>query len=68
MTKGVLKCFCNGKQYNLVKEKDSFKIYCDFGRVLFEICTDDEQKAVEQFKNFFGKSATYDKFYFGFND
>lgn len=68
MTKGILKCFFNNNQYNLVRENNTFKIYCDFGRVLFEICTDDEQKAVEQFKDFFGKSATFEKFYFGFND
>lgn len=68
MTKGILKCFFNDKQYNLVRENDTFKIYYDFGRVLFEICTDNEQKAVEQFKSFFGKSATFEKFYLGFND
>lgn len=65
---GILKAFYQGKQYNLVKENGTFKIYYDFGRVLFEICTDNEQIAVEQFKNYFGKGATFDKFYFGFND
>ena len=65
---GVLKCFLNGNQYNLVFENDTYKVYSDFGRVMFEICTNDEKLAIQQFKNFFGKNATYDKFYLGFND
>lgn len=65
---GILKAFYQGKEYNPVKEDGTFKIYYDFGRVLFEICTDSEQIAIEQFKNYFGKGATFDKFYFGFND
>ena len=68
MTKGVLKCFYKGEQYNLVYENNTYKVYCDFGRVLFEICTDNEKNAIESFKNWFGKDAIYDKFYYGFND
>lgn len=66
--RGVLKCFSNGQQYNLVFENDTYKVYSDFGRVMFEICTNDKKLAIQQFKNFFGKNATYDKFYLGFND
>jgi hypothetical protein len=62
----VLKCFANGKQYNLVEENDTFKIYYDFGRVLFEICTNDKKVAIQTFKDFFGKDAQYDRFYMGF--
>lgn len=67
-TRGVLKCYQNGGQYNLVAENGVFRVYSDFGRVLFEILTDDESAAVESFRNFFGKNATYEKFYFGFGD
>lgn len=68
MTKGVLKCYKDGKQYNLVAENGVFRIYYDFGRVMFEILTDSESDAINTFKGFFGKNATYEKFYYGFND
>lgn len=63
---GILKCFANGKQYNLVRENDTYKIYYDFGRVLFEICTNDEKTAIKSFKEFFGNNAQYERFFMGF--
>lgn len=67
-TRGVLKCYQNGAQYNLVAENGIFRVYSDFGRVLFEILTNDESAAVQSFRDFFGKNATYERFYLGFGD
>lgn len=67
-TRGVLKCYQNGGQYNLVAENGVFRVYSDFGRVLFEILTESEPDAINAFRDFFGKNATYERFCLGLGE
>lgn len=64
--KGILKCFYNKRQYNLVYENKVFSIWTD-GRKFLDLCTNEEEKAVQDFKTMFS-GGIFSKFYCGFSD